>query len=82
MKNFIKGVIGAIIGLLVGAILCWGGLYLYGVYVLRGEGSLFDTNPDAANAFFTAWFLLSVVCAVVGAKLAIHRRPERGDARW
>ena len=66
----------AILGAIAATLVCWGGLYLYGTFVLR-EGSLFDTDPEAANIFFAGWFVLSAVMAGLGGRagyLAWKRR--------
>lgn len=75
--KIIKGAFGAMVGLLAGTVICWGLLYLYGAFVLRGEGSLFDTNPQAANAFFIVWLIVSLLCALIGIKVAFHRATTR-----
>ena len=73
----IKSILGAIAGAVVGTVLCWGLLYVYGTVVLRGEGSLFDTNPRAANTFFIGWLIVSVLFAVGGAIRAILSGTDR-----
>ncbi|KXV05579.1 hypothetical protein CR51_12605 [Caballeronia megalochromosomata] len=55
---------GATIGAISATVLSWGGLYLFGM--IRGSGSLFDTNPDAANRFFALWFALALLASIVG----------------
>ncbi|AQH03267.1 hypothetical protein A9R05_31000 [Burkholderia sp. KK1] len=70
MKLF-RIVCGAVIGALVATVLAWGGLYLFGM--IRGPGSLFDTNPDAANRFFTLWFALVIVASILGGIRASRR---------
>jgi len=42
----------AILGAIAMTVFSWGGLYVFGALVLHGNGSLFDTNPTAANTFF------------------------------
>ncbi|WP_157650634.1 hypothetical protein [Burkholderia ubonensis] len=59
-------VIGAIAGSVIVTLACWGGLYLFGVLILHGQGSLFDTNPQVANLFFAGWFTSVVVGTVIG----------------
>ncbi|WP_143026221.1 hypothetical protein [Paraburkholderia fungorum] len=44
----------------------WVGLYLFGIFVLHGEGSLFDASRTAENTFFIAWFALTVVASILG----------------
>lgn len=66
--------VGALAGASIATVLVWGALYVYGSVVLKGQGSLFDTNPDAANTFFTAWFVLLLVLAVVGGYLVARRK--------
>lgn len=51
---------GGFLGLLLATIVSWGSLYLFGVLVLDGKGSLFDTNPEAADTFFILWFAFTV----------------------
>jgi len=55
---------GVVVGAVAATILSWGGLYLFGM--VRGPGSLFDTNPDAANRFFAIWFVLAALASIVG----------------
>jgi hypothetical protein len=55
------------LGAIVATLMTWGGLFLFGVLILHGKGSLFDTNPTAANIFFTIWLILIFVGATVGA---------------
>lgn len=55
------------LGAIVATVITWGGLFLFGVLILHGKGSLFDTNPTAANIFFTLWLILTFVGATVGA---------------
>ena len=59
---------GSAIGAVVATVLAWGGLYLVGISL--GSGSLFDTNPDAADRFFALWFALVLLAAVVGGRKA------------
>jgi hypothetical protein len=66
----LKILLGAAIGILLATVICWGGLYAYGVFVLHGAGSLFDTNPNAANLFFYSWFAMSFFAAIAGAFVA------------
>jgi hypothetical protein len=68
----IRVLLGALSGSITATTLAWSGLYAYGVLVRHGQGSLFDTNPSAANAFFIAWGCAVVLAAVVGAGLALR----------
>jgi hypothetical protein len=70
--KLVKVVAGIILGILAATVVCWGALYLYGVLVLHGRGSLFDTNPLAANVFFVGWGVVSAVCAIAGAFVAVR----------
>jgi len=65
--KLIKAVFGAITGAAVATIVCWGLLYAYGAFVLGGNSSLFDTNPQAATNFFIGWAVVSLLSAVAGA---------------
>lgn len=58
--------IGSTLGAILATIISWGGLYLYGTIVLHGNGSLFDTNPTAANIFFGIWLFFVVAASIVG----------------
>jgi hypothetical protein len=71
--RLIKCLLAALAGAVAASIICWGGLYLVGVFVLDGHGSLFDTNPSLANTFFIAWGVLSAPCAAVGVFLTIRK---------
>ncbi|MEN2471305.1 hypothetical protein ACN22W_16095 [Burkholderia theae] len=64
--KLLKPIVGAISGSVMATIVCWGGLYLFGVLILHGRGSLFDTNPHVANLFFVGWFVSLVVASVIG----------------
>ena len=59
-------VIGALLGAATATVLAWGGLYLFATLILHGSGSLFDTNPSAANAFFAGWLTLTAIATLVG----------------
>jgi hypothetical protein len=50
--EIMKALLGAVFGGAPASFACWGALYFYGTVVLHGKGSLFDTNPDIADAFF------------------------------
>lgn len=54
--------------------ICWGALYVYGAFVLRGEGSLFDTNPEIANLFFVGWSVLTAIGAAIAAIIVTRMR--------
>ena len=75
--KLINGIAGAIAGVLISTVFCWGMLYLYGTLVLRGNGSLFDTNALAANIFFITWGTLSLLCGLAGAVAAVRRATAR-----
>ncbi|RKT99157.1 hypothetical protein C7H84_32955 [Burkholderia sp. Nafp2/4-1b] len=64
----------AFVGAVLATIICWGALTVYGVFVLRGEGSLFDTNPEIANLFFVGWGGLIAILATAGATVVIRRK--------
>jgi len=66
----LKILLGGAIGLLLSTVICWGLLYAYGVIVLHGAGSLFDTDPHAANMFFLSWAIVSLLAATGGAIIA------------
>jgi hypothetical protein len=73
----IKFLLAALAGAVAASLFCWGGLYLVGVFVLHGHGSLFDTNPSLANNFFIAWGVLSALCAAFGVFLTIRKSQSR-----
>lgn len=66
-------VLAALVGAVLATVICWGGLYLYGAFVLT-HGSLFDTNPRAAELFFAAWGVAAVISAFVAVALARRKR--------
>lgn len=67
--KIIKALSGGILGCAAASVACWGALYCYGAILLRGKGSLFDTSPNIANAFFLAWGIASLIFAIFGAVL-------------
>lgn len=62
---------GAVLGAIAATAVAWGGLYLFGM--ARGSGSLFDTNPDAANRFFAFWLVLVLLASIFGGASASRR---------
>ncbi|WP_157643230.1 hypothetical protein [Burkholderia ubonensis] len=64
--KLLRTAIGAIAGSVIVTLACWGGLYLFGVLILHGKGSLFDTNPQVANLFFAGWFMSVAVGSGIG----------------
>ncbi|KDB07564.1 hypothetical protein LIG30_0272 [Burkholderia sp. lig30] len=64
--KFLRAAVGAIAGAIIITFFFWFGLYLFGVFILHGKGSLFDTNPQAANLFFAGWFIAMVTASTVG----------------
>lgn len=72
--KLVKRLLGAFLGAVAAAAMCWGLLFLYGTFVLHGQGSLFDTNPNAASTFFVIWGGVSILCALLGAAAATHVR--------
>jgi hypothetical protein len=64
--NIQRILISAVFGAIAATVISWGGLYLFGTFILHGHGSLFDTNPTAANIFFVIWLTVTVVGAVTG----------------
>lgn len=75
--KFIKFAIGALVGIFFGTVACWGSLYLYGEFVLQGEGSLFDTNPQAANTFFIVWIIVCLLFALLGIRVTSRKEMMR-----
>ncbi|KWO43673.1 hypothetical protein WT97_18255 [Burkholderia sp. MSMB1459WGS] len=67
-------VVGALVGGALATMICWGALYVYGAFVLRGKGSLFDTNPEIANLFFAAWGGLFLIFAMAAAVVVTRRK--------
>ncbi|MFL9967144.1 hypothetical protein PQR02_40755 [Paraburkholderia sediminicola] len=59
-----------VVGITAGAVLAtagaWLGLYLFGVLVLHGKGSLFDASRSAENTFFVIWVALTAALAILG----------------
>jgi hypothetical protein len=72
--KLVKRLLGAFLGAVAATVMCWGLLFLYGAFILHGQGSLFDTNPNAANAFFATWGGISILFALLGAAAATHVR--------
>ncbi|MGN6260562.1 MAG: hypothetical protein ACTHNO_07505 [Ralstonia sp.] len=68
--SLLRVILGALLGMVAATAICWGALYMYGTYYLHGHGSLFDTNPTAANTFFATWFALMAVASAAGGYLA------------
>ncbi|CAN0622081.1 protein of unknown function [Burkholderia multivorans] len=64
--KLLRTAVGAIAGAIMVTFVCWSGLYLFGVFVLHRKGSLFDTNPQAANLFFAGWFIAMVAASTIG----------------
>jgi hypothetical protein len=62
---------GVVLGAIATAAVAWGGLYAFGM--VRGSGSLFDTNPDAANRFVAFWFALALLASIFGGASASRR---------
>lgn len=56
--NHLIAVLFVVLATIAASVVAWGGLYLYGALVLRGQGSLFDTSPQAANWFSPAGLCL------------------------
>jgi hypothetical protein len=77
----IKAAFGVLAGLVLGTVVCWGGLYLYGAFVLSGQGSLFDTHPEMANRFFLGWAMVCALFAGLGGAWCAKRDQRRGAAR-
>lgn len=75
--KIIKTIAGAVVGGLIATFLCWGLLILYAKFVLHGQGSLFDTHPNVANAFFITWGVVSVIFILFGASITARAFPER-----
>ncbi len=69
--KLLRIIIGGALGALGATAVAWGGLYLFGM--IRGPGSLFDTNPDAANCFFALWFALALIASIAGGIRALRR---------
>lgn len=58
-------------------VISWGALYLYGTLYLKGHGSLFDTNPSAANLFFITWGGLSIASGIACAYITQQKHKEK-----
>ncbi|MFP3567841.1 hypothetical protein [Paraburkholderia sp. SIMBA_030] len=69
--KLLRIITGAALGAIGATVVAWGGLYLFGT--IRGPGSLFDTNPDAANRFFALWFALVLVASIAAGVKASRR---------
>ena len=70
--KIVKLILGAALGGVIATVLCWGSLILFAIFILHGEGSLFDTNPTAANAFFISWATISVLFMVLGVSITVR----------
>ena len=77
MKRHLITILNALLGALVMTVICWGALYLYGTVYLKGYGSLFDTNPSAANLFFMTWGGLSIASGIVCAYITQQKHKEK-----
>jgi hypothetical protein len=75
--KIIQIIAGAVASGMIATFLCWGLLMLYAKFILHGEGSLFDTNPSAANAFFIVWGVVSLVSMLIGASITIRALAAR-----
>ncbi len=81
--KLLRAGIGAVLGITMVTLLAWAGLYLFGALILHGQGSLFDTNPSAANLFFAGWFVSMAAAAALGGCLGYlssgdEAKPQRG----
>ncbi|EKS9888316.1 MULTISPECIES: hypothetical protein [Burkholderia] len=61
-------------GGVLATLICWGALYAYGAFVLHGKGSLFDTSPEIAHAFFVGWGGLTAIFSAIAAIIAMRMR--------
>jgi hypothetical protein len=77
--KIIRMLAGTLIGIVVSALVCCGLLFFWGVVGLRGRGSLFDTSPTIANAFFIGWAVIAAIWALAGAMLLKERCRERTE---
>lgn len=68
-----RQIAAAVLGALLATAVCWGALYLYGTFVLT-HGSLFDTNPSAAELFFAVWGVGTLISAVVAVALTQRKK--------
>jgi hypothetical protein len=59
-------VVGIIAGAVLGTAVAWFGLYLFGVIVLHGKGSLFDASRSAETTFVVIWVALTAAFAILG----------------
>src|SRR5471030_1402252 len=59
--KIIRMLAGILIGVVVSTLICWGLLFFWGIVGLRGQGSLFDTNPTIAKAFFIGWAMIAAI---------------------
>lgn len=75
--KIIQIIAGAVASGMIATFLCWGLLMLYAKCILHGEGSLFDTNSSAANAFFIVWGVVSLVSMLIGASITIRALAAR-----
>jgi hypothetical protein len=72
--KFVAAVASALVGVAFATLICWGSLYAFGTFVLHGRGSLFDTNPEIADAFFAGWGGLSAIFAIVSVSIVTRRK--------
>ncbi|PWF55225.1 hypothetical protein [Massilia glaciei] len=78
--KLLRIIFGFATGIVLAALVCWGGLFAYEVFLARAlgrEGSLFTTNPQAANAFFVTWAVVSLIAALGGTRIAGAGRRDR-----
>ncbi|MGU7771408.1 hypothetical protein ACV229_14630 [Burkholderia sp. MR1-5-21] len=80
--KYLGSAIGAISGSIIVTLACWGGLYLFGVFILHGKGSLFDTNPQVANLFLVGWFMSVIVASVIGGWRGFVWERNRAGKKW
>jgi len=75
--KIVQIVAGAVVSVMIATLLCWGLLILYAKFILHGKGSLFDADPNAANAFFIIWGVVSLVFMLIGASIMIRALAAR-----
>lgn len=75
--KIVQIIAGAVISGMIATFLCWGLLILYAKFILHGEGSLFDANPNVANAFFIVWGIMSLISMLVGASIVARALSAR-----
>lgn len=77
--KLVKTVIGVALGAVLATVFAWLGLYLFGAFVLPGNGSLFDASRTAENTFFMVWFAFIAALSIVGGYIGYAKGTKRQE---